>query len=133
MSTNLPTQPQPLQEPHPDEVCTRAIIHEDTLQRARLGLTDDTTLSRASELFKALSDPSRLRIINALLLEEMCVCDVAELLQMSQPAVSHHLRVLRQSQLVKHRRDGKVVFYSLDDEHVHNIFYQGLAHAGEQR
>lgn len=119
--------------PNPDDVCVCSIVHEEVIERARLRMTDDSTLSRVSELFKALSDTSRLKIINALILEEMCVCDVAELLQMSQPAVSHHLRVLRQAQLVKHRREGKVVFYSLDDEHVHDIFHQGLIHAGEQR
>jgi ArsR family transcriptional regulator len=73
-------------------------------------------------------DPTRLKIVNALLLEEICVCDVAAVLGMSQPAVSHHLKVLKAARLVKYRRDGKQIYYSLDDEHVANIFYQGLMH-----
>jgi ArsR family transcriptional regulator len=107
------------------------MIHEDIVRQVRSGLTGDSHLHKTAELFKVLGDPSRLKIINTLILSEMCVCDIAALLDMTQPAISHHLKVLRQTQLVKYRRDGKVVYYSLDDEHVSNLFYQGLLHACE--
>jgi ArsR family transcriptional regulator len=115
-----------------DVLCNCNVIHEDVIKRVRNGLTGDAELQKTAELFKVLSDPSRLKIINALILSEMCVCDIAALTDMTQPAISHHLKVLRQTQLVKYRREGKVVYYSLDDEHVNNIFYQGLIHASEQ-
>jgi ArsR family transcriptional regulator len=111
--------------------CCTNIIHEDVVKRVRGGLASDGQIQKTAELFKALNDPSRLKIINALLLNEMCVCDIAVLMDMTQPAVSHHLKVLRQTQLVKYRREGKVVYYSLNDEHVSNIFYQGVLHASE--
>ncbi|MDR1785762.1 MAG: metalloregulator ArsR/SmtB family transcription factor [Spirochaetaceae bacterium] len=114
-----------------DGLCSAVMIHEDVVRRVRQGLTPDDGLERAAGLFKALDDPTRLKIINALLLAEMCVCDIAALLDMTAPAVSHHLKVLRDTQLVKHRREGKTVFYALDDEHVGNVFYQGLLHANE--
>ena len=107
-------------------------IHEDTIQRVRAGLSNAEQLRKTAEMFKAVSDPTRLKIINALILSEMCVCDIAALMDMTQPAVSHHLKVLRQLQLVKYRRDGKIVYYELDDEHVRNLFYQGLLHASEK-
>ena len=107
--------------------------HEDVVRQVRAGLTGDEQLQRAAELFKTLNDPSRLKIINALLLTEMCVCDIAALMDMTQPAVSHHLKVLRQTQLVKYRKEGKVVYYSLNDEHISNIFYQGLLHVSEAK
>lgn len=112
-------------------VCHCSIVHQDVIDRVRRGLASDRHLQAQAELFKVLADPTRLRIINALILAEMCVCDIVALLDMTQPAVSHHLKVLRQTQLVKYRRDGKVVYYSLDDEHVSNVFYQGLMHASE--
>ena len=88
---------------------------------------------RVAELFKVMADPSRLKIVNALILSEMCVCDLAALLKMTPSAVSHQLQILRRCDLVKWRREGKVVFYSLDDEHVSNVFYQGLVHVNEKR
>jgi ArsR family transcriptional regulator len=116
-----------------DAVCGCSVIHEDIVQRVRGGLSGDAQLQKAAELFKVCADPSRLKIINALLLSEMCVCDVAALMDMTQPAVSHHLKVLRQTELVKYRREGKIVYYSLNDEHVSNIFYQSLLHISEAR
>ncbi|MDR1068329.1 MAG: metalloregulator ArsR/SmtB family transcription factor [Clostridiales Family XIII bacterium] len=107
-------------------------IHEDTVRQVRAGLSSDVQLKSTAEMFKAVSDPTRLKIINALILSEMCVCDIAALMDMTQPAVSHHLKVLRQLQLVKYRREGKIVYYALDDEHVRNVFYQGLLHASER-
>jgi len=114
-------------------MCGVTVIHEDVLRVVGGGLTCGRRLQRMAELFRVMGDPTRLTIINALLLSEMCVCDLAALLEMTQPAVSHHLKVLRQAQLVKYRRDGKVVYYALDDEHVRNLFYQALVHVCEGR
>ncbi len=86
-----------------------------------------------AELFKVFGDTTRVKIISALFEAELCVCDIAELLTMSPSAISHQLRVLRQARLVKHRKEGKVVFYSLDDEHIKHIFNEGLTHILEQR
>ena len=107
-------------------------MHKDVIKNVKEGLSGETELIRVAELFKALDDPTRLKIINALILAEMCVGDIAVLMNMTQPAVSHHLKVLHQTHLVKKRRVGKVVYYSLDDEHVRNIFYQGMLHACEK-
>ncbi|MPM11719.1 Transcriptional repressor SmtB [bioreactor metagenome] len=115
-----------------DALCSCTIIHEDILKSVRGQLTDDDHLVKIAELFKALSDPTRLKIVNALILSEMCVCDISALLNMNQPAISHHLKVLRQTQLIKYRRDGKIVYYSLDDEHIAPLFKQGHAHVLEK-
>jgi ArsR family transcriptional regulator len=109
--------------------CDCGGLGEDTVSVVRKGMSPPEALDDTAELFKALADPTRLRIVNALLLAEICVCDVAELLEMSQPAVSHHLKILRQARLVRTRRDGRTIYYRLDDEHVSNVFYQGLLHA----
>jgi ArsR family transcriptional regulator len=115
-----------------EALCSCTVIHEDRIRQVRSGLSGDEQLKRTAEMFKAVSDPTRLKIINALILSEMCVCDIAALMDMTQPAVSHHLKILRQLQLVKYHRAGKVVYYELDDEHVRNLFYQGLLHANEE-
>lgn len=83
---------------------------------------------RLSEIFKAMGDMTRVRILHGLSQGELCVCELTALLEMSQSAVSHQLRVLRNLRLVKHRKEGKMVYYSLDDDHIINIFTQGLAH-----
>jgi ArsR family transcriptional regulator len=95
-------------------------------------LSDEISLSLTADLFKVLADTSRLKIINALMLSELSVGDLAAVTDMPQPTVSYHLKNLRQSRLVKHRRDGQTIYYSLDDEHVRNIFDYGLSHVGEQ-
>ncbi|MBN7773252.1 ArsR/SmtB family transcription factor [Clostridium aminobutyricum] len=115
-----------------DALCNCAIIHEDTLNKVRGEMIGDRHLLKMAELFKTFSDPTRLKIINALILSEMCVCDIAALLNMNQPAISHHLKVLRQAELIKYRREGKTVYYSLDDEHIELLFKQGLAHVIEK-
>jgi ArsR family transcriptional regulator len=81
-----------------------------------------------SELFKVLGDGTRIKILHALSQEELCVCDLSEVVEMSQSLVSHQLRILRNLRLVKYRKEGKMVFYSLDDDHIINLFTQGLAH-----
>lgn len=113
------------------EICNCNIIHEDVVRDVKNNIPNEKTLYELAELFKVLSDCTRVKILYALLNAEMCVCDIAALLGMTQSAISHQLRVLKQSRLVKHRRDGKVVYYSLDDEHVKQIFDQGLIHIRE--
>jgi ArsR family transcriptional regulator len=111
--------------------CTATVIHEDVVRAVREKMPPEEALMDLADLFKVFGDSTRVRIISALLHAEMCVCDIAALLGMSKSAISHQLRALRQTKLVKYRREGKVVFYSLDDEHVGNIFAQGLTHVVE--
>lgn len=91
----------------------------------------DEILIRLAELFKIFGDPTRIKILYVLLEHEMCVCDIAQLLGMSQSSISHQLRILKQSALVKFRREGKSVIYSLADEHVMTILNQGFEHVTE--
>lgn len=91
-------------------------------------IPDDQTLYDLSELFKVFGDATRIKILSALLDSEMCVCDISEMLGMGQSAVSHQLRILRSAGLVRPRREGKTVFYSLDDEHIELIYNIGLTH-----
>jgi len=112
-------------------VCNITIIHEDILEKVKKEMTDDDILFNMAAVFKVLSDPTRLKIINALMLSEMCVCDISALLNMSQPAISHHLKSLRQTRLIKYRRDGKIAYYSLDDEHIKIMFDQCVTHVKE--
>ncbi|MDR2793145.1 MAG: metalloregulator ArsR/SmtB family transcription factor [Treponema sp.] len=113
------------------ESCGCNIIHEDVVSAVREKMPTDEVLLDIADLFKVFSDSTRVKILCALLQAEMCVCDIAALLGMSKSAISHQLRTLRQTRLVKYRRTGKVVYYSLEDEHVGTIFAQGLAHVGE--
>lgn len=103
-------------------LCDITIIHEEILEKVKKEMTGEERLFAMAETFKALSDPTRLKIINALMLAEMCVCDLAALLNMSQPAISHHLKTLRQTRLIKYRREGKMAYYSLDDDHIKAMF-----------
>jgi DNA-binding transcriptional ArsR family regulator len=111
--------------------CDCTTIHEDVVADVREKLPEDIVLFDLADLFKVFSDSTRIKIIGALLHSEMCVCDIAVLLGMSKSSISHQLRTLRQTRLVKHRRDGKVIYYSLDDDHVGTVFAQGLAHVLE--
>lgn len=94
-------------------------------------LPNDTTIDRLTEVFKVFGDGTRLRILWTLFDKELCVFDISEAINMSQSAISHQLRILRQSKIVKARRDGKNTFYSLDDEHVKRIIEQVLVHISE--
>ena len=111
--------------------CDCTIIHEDVVRQVRRNMPDEENLLDLADLFKVFGDSTRVKILCALFKSEMCVCDIAALLGMTKSAISHQLGVLKQSKLIKNRRDGKVVYYSLDDEHVKNIFDQGLAHVSE--
>lgn len=103
-------------------------IDEETVRQAQAHLMDGQAATRLAELFKALSDPSRVRIISALAHTELCVYDLAATLGMSQSAVSHQLRSLREMRLVRYRKEGRNVYYQLDDEHIQDLFQRGLEH-----
>lgn len=105
--------------------------HEQALDQVLDRLPDEEELYDLAELFKVFSDSTRIRILSVLSCEEMCVCGIAQLLGMTQSAISHQLRVLKQSRLVKFRREGKTVYYSLADAHVSSIIQQGLEHIEE--
>ncbi len=94
-------------------------------------IISEDNLYRLADLFKIFGDPTRIRILHALSGQELCVCDIADTLGMTQSAISHQLRVLKQIQLVKYRRDGKTIYYSLADSHVYTILAQGLEHVME--
>jgi ArsR family transcriptional regulator, lead/cadmium/zinc/bismuth-responsive transcriptional repressor len=114
------------------ESCNITIIHEDVVQKVKECIPAEETLYDLAELFKVFGDSTRIKILCALFQSEMCVCDIAALLGMTQSAVSHQLRVLKSARLVKFKKEGKVVYYSLDDEHVKHIFDQGLIHISER-
>lgn len=111
--------------------CDCTMIHEEIVSQVRGKMPEEESLLDLADLFKVFGDSTRVKILCALFESEMCVCDIAALLGMTKSAISHQLRVLKQAKLIRNRRDGKVVYYSLDDEHVKNIFDQGLAHVTE--
>ncbi len=115
------------------EKCDCTVLHQDIIEKVRQNMPQEEKLYDLAELFKVFGDSTRIRILWALEREEMCVCDIAFLLNMSQSAISHQLRTLKQARLVKFRREGKVVYYSLDDDHVRHIFDQGLEHILERK
>lgn len=113
------------------EQCDCVVIHDDIVNRVRAKMPNENLLFNLAELFKIFSDSTRVKILWALDESELCVCDISVLLNMTQSAISHQLRVLKQVNLVKSRREGKIVYYSLSDDHVKNIFNQGLIHISE--
>ena len=113
------------------EVCEVPQIHTDVVARVRGQMPAERPLYEVSELFKVFGDATRARIICALAISEMCVCDLSEVLEMSQSAISHQLRILKQARLVKNRRDGKSMIYSLDDDHIHTLFQMAFEHIME--
>ena len=106
--------------------------HEAAIAHAAAQMPDDDTLFDISEFFKSLSDSNRLRIIASLLDQELCVYDITKIVGLSQSAVSHQLRVLRAGRIVKHRKEGKLVFYSIDDEHISEIIQTTIRHLSER-
>ena len=116
----------------PIEACSFLCVHEDVVARVQQSLPEMPQLLRLSELFKVFGDGTRVRILYVLLEAEVCVCDLAALLGMTQSAVSHQLRILKQARLIKARRDGKTVFYSLADDHVATLLRQGMEHICEE-
>ena len=113
------------------ERCDQTCPHEEIIERVRAELPDEDTLYDLTELFRIFGDSTRVRILYLLFASEMCVCDMAALLGLTQSAVSHQLRALKNVRLVKSRREGKTVFYSLADDHVKVIINQGLEHVRE--
>lgn len=113
------------------ETCNCTIIHKDTVAKVKSVMPDEDKLYGLADFFKVFGDPTRMKILFALFEEELCVCDISALLNMSQSAVSHQLRLLKKGHIVKFRRAGKIVYYSLDDEHIKSIVDQGIMHISE--
>ena len=118
-------------EPNTVDCCDFLCAHEDIIKRVEEKLPSEDTLYDLTELFRVFGDSTRIRILYALFESEMCVCDIAALLGLTQSAISHQLRALKNARLVSSRRDGKTVFYSLADDHVKTIIDQGLEHVLE--
>ncbi len=113
------------------EVCESAFVNEKKVSAIKKKMKTEPTMQMLSETFKVLSDPTRIKIIFALSQEELCVCDIINILGKTKHAISYHLRILRNMRLVKHRKEGKLVFYSLDDNHINNLFKEGVKHVEE--
>lgn len=113
------------------ECCETVEVHAELLKIVNETMPEETELYDLAELFKVFGDSTRIRILFVLFEAEVCVCDLAEVLNMTQSAISHQLKILRQNKLVKSRREGKSIFYSLADEHVRTIIAQGCEHIEE--
>ena len=113
------------------ECCGEVCVHHDLVDAVNADMPDENELYDLAELFKIFGDSTRIRILYVLFEAEVCVCDLAEALNMTQSAVSHQLRILKQNRLVRSRREGKSIFYSLADEHVRSIIDQGREHIEE--
>ena len=114
------------------EVCEEVCTHPEILDRVKPEMPDEERLYDLAELFKVFGDTTRIRILYTLFEAEMCVSDIAELLSMTQSAISHQLRILKQAHLVRNRREGKTVYYFLDDDHVRTVIGQGMEHIEEK-
>lgn len=114
------------------ECCDFIHAHEDIVKKVRQAMPGEDSLYDLAELFRIFGDSTRIRILYVLFESEMCVCDIAQLLGMTQSAISHQLRALKNARLIKSRRDGKTVFYSLADSHVRTIMDQGREHISEE-
>ena len=111
--------------------CDCDVIHEEAVQKARGSMAPKEEYRKLAELLKMFGDGTRVQMLHVLAAQEMCVCDLSQLLGMSVSAISHQLRILRQAQLVRYRREGKTIFYSLADEHVRTLLSQGMEHVQE--
>jgi DNA-binding transcriptional ArsR family regulator len=136
MSRRSDVQPRPAARPAHDptsETCDVIHIHPAQLTTLRGRLVGQADAGELAETFRTLGDPTRVRMLDALAHSELCVCDLATLIGLSESAVSHQLRLLRNLRLVKARREGRMVFYALDDRHIITLFRQGLRHVQEGR
>lgn len=115
----------------PLEICSYLHVHENLVKIVEERMPDEEDLYNLADFFKVFADSTRIRILYVLLCSETCVCDIAQLLKMTQPAISHQLRILKQMNLVRARRDGKTIFYSLADDHIASILSQGMDHIKE--
>lgn len=113
------------------ERCDYSHVHQEIVDKVERTMPEDEILYDLAELFKIFGDSTRIKILYVLFESEMCVCDIAQLLNMTQSAISHQLQVLKKSKLVKYRREGKSVIYALSDNHVRTILDQGMEHVGE--
>ncbi len=113
-------------------LCDCDVIHAEIVDKAKAKMPKEDDLYDLADFFKIFGDSTRVKIIWALDEQEMCVCDLAVLLNMTKSAISHQLKTLRQADLVKYRREGKVVYYSLKDDHVKDIFEKGMEHIKEK-
>ena len=111
--------------------CATVFLHEERVNRVKKIMPKEGKLQELADMFKVFGDSTRMKILYILSEEEMCVCDLASLIGISQSAISHQLRILKQARLVKYRRDGKVIFYSLDDDHVKSLIRVGMDHVNE--
>ena len=114
------------------ELIECAAHHADKVRDVEAGLTEAEMLGEMAGLFKVLSDPTRLKIVNALLLSELCVCDITAIVRLPQPSISHHLKELRLARLVKFRKSGRETYYSLNDYHIQLLFDLCRTHSAEQ-
>lgn len=114
------------------EVCESTVIHEQKVEKVKKQMPDEEILYDLADVYKIFGDTTRIKILCTLFEDEMCVCDIAATINMTQSAVSHQLRILKQARLIKYRKEGKVVYYSLDDNHVKSIFNEGLNHIMEK-
>ncbi|NOZ03150.1 MAG: winged helix-turn-helix transcriptional regulator [FCB group bacterium] len=114
--------------PNKEELFDINYVNEEKVSTIRDKMKTEHTMQMLSETFKVLSDPTRMKIIFALSQEELCVCDIMNILGKTKHAISYHLRILRNMRLVKHRKEGRLVYYSLDDEHINNLFNEGVKH-----
>ena len=119
------------EENEPIEVCGYLHVHEDLVKQVLEAMPEEDDLYSLADFFKVFADSTRIRILYVLLCAETCVCDIAQLLNMTQPAISHQLRILKQMNLVRARREGKTVFYSLADDHIASILRIGMEHICE--
>ena len=113
------------------ECCEVTCVHDDAVRMVQKKMPEEERLKELADFYKVFADPTRIKILSVLLESEMCVCDLAEVLEMTQSAISHQLRVLKQMKLVKNRREGKTVYYSLADSHIQTIISQGMEHITE--
>ena len=113
------------------ESCEYMHVHPELIDKVKEGMPEEELLYDLAELYKVFGDTTRIKILYVLFEAEVCVCDLAQCLNMSTSAISHQLRVLKQARLIKFRRDGKTVFYSLADDHVRTIIGQGMSHIEE--
>ena len=113
------------------ECCDFIHAHEDIVEKVRQVMPGEDTLYDLTELFRIFGDSTRIKILYVLFESEMCVCDISAALDMNQSTISHQLKTLRNSRLIRYRREGKVVYYSLDDDHIGQVLLQGMLHLSE--
>lgn len=116
-----------------EDICQTTCVHEQSVAQVNKQMLSDQVMQNLADLFKILGDFTRVRIVHALSCAELCVCDLSVILGMSASAISHQLRILRTSKLIKFRRQGKNIFYSLDDEHVQKLLQPAIEHVQEDK